>query len=30
MNVQDALPEVQWQIDRDKASALGVNFSAIN
>lgn len=29
MNVQDALPEVQWQIDRDKAQSLGISFSMV-
>lgn len=27
MNVQDALPEIQWRIDRDKAQTLGVSFT---
>ncbi|MBS1718161.1 MAG: efflux RND transporter permease subunit [Armatimonadetes bacterium] len=27
-NVQDALPEIQWNVDRDKAQALGVSFLA--
>jgi hydrophobic/amphiphilic exporter-1 (mainly G- bacteria), HAE1 family len=29
MNVQDALPEVQWQIDREKAQSLGITFSTV-
>jgi len=29
MNVQDSLPEVQWQIDRDKAQSLGISFSTV-
>lgn len=27
LNTQDALPEIQWQVDRQKAQALGVSFS---
>jgi HAE1 family hydrophobic/amphiphilic exporter-1 len=29
LGVQDATPELQWKIDRDKASALGVSFADI-
>lgn len=29
VNWQDAMPEVQWQVDRQKANALGLSFSDI-
>lgn len=29
LGVQDATPELHWQVDRDKASALGVSFADI-
>ena len=29
LSVQDALPEVQWEVDRQKARALGVSFADV-
>jgi HAE1 family hydrophobic/amphiphilic exporter-1 len=29
LNIQDATPELQWKVDREKALQLGVNFSDI-
>lgn len=29
MNVQDSLPEVQWQVDRDRAQSLGISFETV-
>lgn len=30
LNVQDALPEVQWEVDREKALELGVSFADVS
>ncbi|MES1147206.1 MAG: efflux RND transporter permease subunit [bacterium] len=29
LNVQDALPEIQWKIDREKAQTLGISFNDV-
>lgn len=29
LNVQDALPEIQWEVDRARAQALGVSFTDV-
>ena len=30
LNVQDALPEIQWEVNREKATALGVSFTDVS